>query len=95
MEKTRDYTETVLDKKMDLHACEVHKCGEKDRNESELRLAQLQQLQSNEPGALVHLIKDTSDADEEDAETKACKNLFKNMKFFLSREVGSPSYFKV
>ncbi|GAA0186520.1 RNA metabolism protein [Lithospermum erythrorhizon] len=65
---------------------------EKDRNESELRLAQLQQqLPSNEPGALMHLIEDASGVDEEDAETKACKNLFKNMKFFLSREVPRES----
>ncbi|THF97051.1 hypothetical protein TEA_020475 [Camellia sinensis var. sinensis] len=55
--------------------------------ESELRLAQLQhQLPSNEPGALMHLVEDAPDEDEDDEETKECKTLFKNMKFFLSRE---------
>ncbi|KAI8000977.1 hypothetical protein LOK49_LG09G00440 [Camellia lanceoleosa] len=39
--------------------------------ESELRLAQLQhQLPSNEPGALMHLVKDAPDEDEDDEETK-------------------------
>lgn len=58
-------------------------------DESELRLAQLQhQLPSNEPGALMHLVGDTVREDEEDLETLECKNLFKNLKFFLSREVG-------
>lgn len=57
----------------------------KELEESELRLAQLQhQLPSNEPGALMHLMVDA----EVDLETKECKNLFKDMKFFLSREVG-------
>ncbi|XP_074588812.1 pescadillo homolog [Curcuma longa] len=57
--------------------------------ESELRLAQLQhQLPTNEPGALMHLVEDSKAEDEDtDAETKECKNLFKNFKFFLSREV--------
>ncbi|XP_048434825.1 LOW QUALITY PROTEIN: pescadillo homolog [Pyrus x bretschneideri] len=56
--------------------------------ESELRLAQLQhQLPSNEPGALMHLVKDVSSKDEEDNDTKECKQLFKDMKFFLNREV--------
>lgn len=60
--------------------------------ESELRLAQLQhQLPSNEPGALMHLVEDALDEDEDDEETKACKTLFKNMKFFLSREVPRES----
>lgn len=55
---------------------------------SKLRLAQLQhQLPSNEPGSLMHLVEDISGEDEEDQDTKECKNLFKNMKFFLSREV--------
>lgn len=59
--------------------------------ESELRLAQLQrQLPANEPGALMHLMEDTKETDDEDEETKECKNLFKNLKFFLSREVGMP-----
>lgn len=62
-------------------------------NESEVRLAQLQQqLPSNEPGALMHLVEDAAkEEDEEDAETRDCKNLFKNMKFFLSREVPRES----
>lgn len=60
----------------------------KKREESELRLAQLQhQLPSNEPGALMHLVEDAAGEDDDDEETKECKNLFKNMKFFLSREV--------
>ncbi|XAR51908.1 hypothetical protein NMG60_11006704 [Bertholletia excelsa] len=60
--------------------------------ESELRLAQLQyQLPSNEPGALMHLVEDASGEDEDDEETKECKSLFKNMKFFLSREVPRES----
>jgi pescadillo len=54
--------------------------------ESELRLAQLQhQLPSNGPGALMHCMED---AEWNDAETRECKNLFKNMKIFLSREMG-------
>ncbi|KAK4437691.1 Pescadillo [Sesamum alatum] len=61
-------------------------------DESELRLAQLQQqLPSNEPGALMHLVEDATSEDEEDVETRECKNLFKNMKFFLSREVPRES----
>lgn len=57
--------------------------------ESELRLAQLQhQLPSNEPGALMHLVEDVAgDEEEEDEDTRECKKLFRNMKFFLSREV--------
>ncbi|CAJ1977050.1 unnamed protein product [Sphenostylis stenocarpa] len=59
---------------------------------SELRLAQLQnQLPSNEPGALMHLVDEVTGEDEEDQDTKECKNLFKNMKFFLSREVPRES----
>ncbi|XP_044503701.1 pescadillo homolog [Mangifera indica] len=62
------------------------------RDESELRLAQLQhQLPSNEPGALMQLVKGTADENEEDEDTKECKKLFKNMKFFLSREVPRES----
>ncbi|KAL6526028.1 hypothetical protein OROHE_015552 [Orobanche hederae] len=61
-------------------------------DESELRLAQLQQqLPSNEPGALMHLVEDVANEDEEDLETQECKNLFRNMKFFLSREVPRES----
>ncbi|XP_057788529.1 pescadillo homolog [Salvia miltiorrhiza] len=48
--------------------------------------ALMQQLPSNEPGALMHLLGDASREDEEDLETRACKSLFKNIKFFLSRE---------
>lgn len=58
-------------------------------DETELRLAQLQhQLPSNEPGTLMQLLEDsTNDDDDEDQDTKECKTLFKNLKFFLSREV--------
>ncbi|XP_052197651.1 pescadillo homolog [Diospyros lotus] len=60
--------------------------------ESELRLAQLQhQLPSNEPGALMHLVQNASAEDEDDDETMMRKTLFKNMKFFLSREVPRES----
>lgn len=58
-------------------------------DESEIRLAQLQHhLPSNEPGALMHLIGDAERNDEEDTDTRECRNFFKNKKFFLSREVG-------
>lgn len=61
-------------------------------NEDELRLAQLQhQLPSNEPGALMHLIEDANGEDGDDEETKLCRALFRNMKFFLSREVPRES----
>ncbi|KAL7125616.1 hypothetical protein ABFS83_14G128900 [Erythranthe nasuta] len=61
-------------------------------DESEVRLAQLhQQLPSNEPGALMHLLDDGSNKDDEDLETRECKSLFKNVKFFLSREVPRES----
>ncbi|KAK7293423.1 hypothetical protein RJT34_16288 [Clitoria ternatea] len=61
---------------------------------SELRLAQLQhQLPSNEqPGALMHLVEEVTGEDEEDQDTRECKRLFKNMKFFLSREVHRESF---
>ncbi|KAL2661283.1 hypothetical protein AAZX31_03G214900 [Glycine max] len=63
---------------------------------SELRLAQLQhQLPSNEPGALMHLVEEVTGEDEEDQDTKECKKLFKNMKFFVSREVPRESMFFV
>ncbi|KAL4578349.1 hypothetical protein LXL04_014471 [Taraxacum kok-saghyz] len=63
-----------------------------NNEESELRLAQLQdQLPANEPGALMHLVENTADENEEDEETRACKNLFKDMTFFLSREVPRES----
>ncbi|GAB2284102.1 hypothetical protein Dimus_018575 [Dionaea muscipula] len=61
-------------------------------DESEVRLAQLHhQLPSNEPGALVNLLGNVNDEDEDDEETKECKTLFKNLKFFLSREVPRES----
>ncbi|GMH06778.1 hypothetical protein Nepgr_008618 [Nepenthes gracilis] len=57
-------------------------------DESKIRLAQLQhQLPYSEPGALMHLVEDAEGLDDDDEETKECKSLFKNMKFFLSREV--------
>ncbi|GAU29043.1 hypothetical protein TSUD_165620 [Trifolium subterraneum] len=61
---------------------------------SELRLAQLQhQLPSNEPGALMNLVEKAAgeDGEEYDEETKQCKNLFQNVKIFLSREVPRES----
>lgn len=59
------------------------------QSESELRLAQLQhQLPANEPGTLMHLMEDAATLGDEDEETKSCKYLFKNLKFYLSREVG-------
>ncbi|KAJ1412155.1 Pescadillo [Sesbania bispinosa] len=66
--------------------------AETENEKSELRLAQLQhQLPSNEPGALMHLVEEVSGEGEEDQDTRECKNLFKNMKFFLSREVPRES----
>ncbi|KAL8153894.1 hypothetical protein V2J09_011654 [Rumex salicifolius] len=60
------------------------------QNESELRLAQLQhQLPSLEHGSLTSLVEDVEDDDDD--ETKECKSLFKNMKFFLNREVPRES----
>lgn len=61
-------------------------------DESQLRLAQLQhQLPANEPGTLMHLVEDAAggDSDDDDADRRECKSLFKNLKFFLSREVSS------
>ncbi|KAJ0016411.1 hypothetical protein Pint_11649 [Pistacia integerrima] len=56
------------------------------------RLAQLQhQLPSIEPGALMQLVKGAADENEEDEDTKECKKLLKNMKFFSSREVPRES----
>ncbi|WVZ60194.1 hypothetical protein U9M48_010247 [Paspalum notatum var. saurae] len=61
-------------------------------DESELRLALLQhQLPTNEPGALVNLIEESTAPDADDDDTKECKSLFKNLKFFLSREVPRES----
>ncbi|XP_008462522.2 pescadillo homolog [Cucumis melo] len=67
--------------------------GKVDAEDSELRLAQLQhQLPLNEPTALMHLVEDAAGMDEdEDEDTRECKKLFKNMKFFLSREVHRES----
>ncbi|XP_014513366.1 pescadillo homolog [Vigna radiata var. radiata] len=66
--------------------------AESGNETSELRLAQLQhQLPSNEPGALMHLVEEVTGEDDEDLDTKECKNLFKNVKFFLSREVPRES----
>ncbi|ONH89774.1 hypothetical protein PRUPE_8G015700 [Prunus persica] len=57
-------------------------------DESELRLAQLQhQLPSNEPGVLMHLVGDVLGEDKEDNDARECTKLFKDMKFFLNREV--------
>ncbi|KAG8368155.1 hypothetical protein BUALT_Bualt15G0015600 [Buddleja alternifolia] len=48
-----------------------HQQDGKKFDEDELRLAQLQkQLPSNEPGALMHLVEDAADNDDEDAETR-------------------------
>lgn len=61
-------------------------------DESELRLAQLQQqIPSNEPGALMHLVQNATETDEDDSDTRECKTLFKDVKFFLSREVPRES----
>ncbi|KAJ8445065.1 hypothetical protein Cgig2_022585 [Carnegiea gigantea] len=59
-------------------------------DESQLTLAQLQhQLIPSEPGTLMQLVEETevNNDDDDDDETKECKSLFRNMKFFLSREV--------
>ncbi|CAM0875304.1 unnamed protein product [Alopecurus aequalis] len=61
-------------------------------DESELRLAQLQhQLPANEPGALMHLVEESTADDAEDGITKDCRSLFRNLKFYLSREVPRES----
>ncbi|AES81736.1 putative BRCT domain-containing protein [Medicago truncatula] len=69
--------------------------GAQTQNEkSELRLAQLQhQLPSNEPGALMQLVEKVAGEGEEeyDQETRECKNLFRNVKIFLSREAPRES----
>ncbi|KMT03757.1 hypothetical protein BVRB_8g189050 [Beta vulgaris subsp. vulgaris] len=57
-------------------------------DESEVTLAQLQhQLAPSEPGALMHLVEETEIEDDADEETKECRSLLKDMRFFLSREV--------
>ncbi|KAL5793237.1 hypothetical protein ACOSP7_001831 [Xanthoceras sorbifolium] len=96
----------ILDSKLEASAAELYalsryfdantrtseQVAETQLEESELRLAQLQhQLPSNEPGALMQLVKGPADEIEEDEDTKECKKLFKNMKFFLSREVPRES----
>ncbi|CAN0913590.1 Pescadillo homolog [Linum grandiflorum] len=81
------------------HIIEEHKDSESSKpeqteglKESELRLSQLQhQLPSNEPGALMHLIEEDTEYDDDDPDTKECRKLFKNMKFYLSREVPRES----
>ncbi|XP_020700242.1 pescadillo homolog [Dendrobium catenatum] len=75
---------------------ESEQTGNKKMNseseESEVRLAQLQhQLPANERGALMNMMEDVNGADEEDQDTKECKSLFKDFKFFLSREVPRES----
>ncbi|ONM08033.1 pescadillo-related [Zea mays] len=61
-------------------------------DESEFRLAQLQhQLPTNEPGALMNLVEESTADDADDDDTKDCKGLFKNLKFYLSREVPRES----
>ena len=58
-------------------------------DQSELRFAQLQhQLPANEPGALMHLVEESTAVDMDDDEIKECESLFKNLKFYLNREVG-------
>ncbi|KAL2528917.1 pescadillo-related [Forsythia ovata] len=60
--------------------------------ESELKLARLQHHPpTNELGALMNLVEDVGEKDEDDAETTECRNFFKDMKFFLSREVPRES----
>lgn len=46
------------------------------------------QLLANERGALMNMVEDVNGADEEDQDTKECKSLFKDLKFFLCREVS-------
>ncbi|KAG9446352.1 hypothetical protein H6P81_012480 [Aristolochia fimbriata] len=62
--------------------------------ESDVRLAQLQhQLPVNEPGALMHLVEEAAgeEEEEEDKDTRECRYLFKDLKFFLGREVPRES----
>ena len=67
---------------------ENNKAGSK-ADQSELRFAQLQhQLPANEPGALMHLVEESTAVDTDDDEIKECESLFKNLKFYLNREVG-------
>jgi len=36
----------------------------------------------------MHLVEESTAIDTDDDETKECKSLFKNLKFYLNREVG-------
>ncbi|KAF6137007.1 hypothetical protein GIB67_030771 [Kingdonia uniflora] len=57
------------------------------QDEKTVRTAQLQhQVAMNQPGTLMHLVEEATSEDNDDEETRECKNLFKNSKFFLSRE---------
>ncbi|CAA7394726.1 unnamed protein product [Spirodela intermedia] len=58
--------------------------GSEEQNEVRL-------LPASEPGALMHLVENASVDDKDDKETKECKSLFKNLKFFLGREVPKDS----
>ncbi|XP_031503024.1 pescadillo homolog [Nymphaea colorata] len=64
-----------------------------EASDSEQRLALLQnQLPRNGTGSFSHLIQDLTDEDEDDdMDRKECKTLFKNLRFFLSREVPKES----
>ncbi|KAL2528919.1 pescadillo-related [Forsythia ovata] len=58
----------------------------------QLILSQLQHhIPSNECGALMRLVEDVDEENEYDTEMKECRNFFKDMKFFLSREVPMES----
>ncbi|KAM7278312.1 hypothetical protein ACFE04_005446 [Oxalis oulophora] len=95
----------VLDPKLEALAADLYalsRCFDANsktstdgaHEESELRLAQLQhQLPSNEPGALMNLVEEATDdvMEDDDEDTRQCKELFKDMKFFLSREVPRES----
>lgn len=63
-----------------------------ETEEPEVRLTQPQyQLPANDRGALMNMMEDVNGADEEDQDTKECKSLFKDLKFFLCREVPRES----
>lgn len=65
--------------------------GVADKSEdTDMPLAELQLL-SHESSTLKHLVEDENVDDMDDDETKECKSLFKNQKFFLSREVPRES----
>lgn len=93
----RDFDASAWASKLESRAApqEIDAQGE-ELEQSELRLAQIQhQLPCNEPGALMHLMEDSAGNDENDLETRECKNLFKNMKFYLSLEVGISVHVKI